>query len=70
VLFTAEQLKLNPEKFELVLLGKVQKSDDLYNIAYTYIRNVSLLENRSKFSYDKAFTEVDKRTYYTILNQY
>ncbi len=70
VLFTAEQLKLNPEKFELVMLGKVQKNDDLYNIAYTYIRNVSLLENRSKFSYDKVFTEVDKRTYYTILNQY
>ncbi len=70
VLFTAEQLKLNPEKFELVLFGNVQKNDNLYNIAYTYIRNVSLLENRSKYKFDKAFTETDKRTYYSILNQY
>ncbi len=70
VLFTAEQLKLNPEKFELVLLGDIEKDDELYEIAYTYIRNVSLLENRSKYLYDEAFTENDKRKYYTLLNQY
>jgi len=70
VLFTSEQLKLNPEKFELVLLGNIEKDDELYNIAYTYVRNVSLLENRSKFQYDDSFTEIDKRKYYTLLNQY
>ncbi|HBK71916.1 MAG TPA: DUF3822 domain-containing protein [Flavobacteriaceae bacterium] len=70
VLFAAEQLKLNPEKFELVMLGNIQKDDELYSIAYTYIRNVSLLENRSKYKFDVSFTETDKRTYYTILNQY
>ncbi|WP_162497601.1 DUF3822 family protein [Aureibaculum marinum] len=70
VLFTAEQLKLNPEKFEFVLLGSVEKNDALYSMAYKYIRNVSLLENRSKYSFDNVFTETDKRTYYSILNQY
>jgi len=70
VLFTAEQLKLNPEKFELVLLGAIEKDDELYKIAFTFIRNVSLLENRSKYFYDDAFTEIDKRKYYTLLNQY
>ncbi|MDX5583751.1 MAG: DUF3822 family protein, partial [Aureibaculum sp.] len=69
-LFTAEQLKLNPEKFEFILLGSVEKDDELYKIAYKYIRNVSLIENRSKYSYDDVFTESDKRTYYTLLNQY
>ncbi|MCF6349127.1 MAG: DUF3822 family protein [Flavobacteriaceae bacterium] len=70
VLFTAEQLKLNPEKFELMLFGNIEKDDELYKIAYTYIRNVSLLENRSKYLYDDTFTEMDKRKYYTLLNQY
>ena len=70
VLFTAEQLKLNPEKFKFILLGSVEKDDELYKIAYKYIRNVSLIENRSKYSFDEVFTEADKRTYYTLLNQY
>ena len=70
VLFTCEQLKLNPEKFEFILLGSVEKDDELYKIAYKYIRNVSMIENRSKYSYDDVFTEDDKRTYYTLLNQY
>jgi len=70
VLFTAEQLKLNPEKFKFVLLGSVEKDDELYKIAYKYIRNVSMIENRSKYSYDDAFTEANKRTYFTLLNQY
>jgi len=44
ILFTAEQLQLNPEEFPLVLLGHTIKDDQLYKIAYKYIRNVSLLE--------------------------
>ena len=70
ILFTAEQLKMNPEKFELILLGSVEKNDELYDLAYKYIRNVNLLENRSKYLYDQAFSENDKRTYFTLLNQY
>ena len=70
VLFTVEQLKLNPEKLEFVFLGAIDKDNDLFRIAYKYIRNVSLLENRSKYSFDDVFTEKDKRTYYSILNQY
>jgi hypothetical protein len=70
ILFSAEQLKLNPEKFELGLLGKIDKDDELYTIAYKYIRNVNLLENRSKYAFDDIFTESDKRTYFTLLNQY
>ena len=66
----AEQLKLNPEKFEFLLLGNVEKDDELFKIAYKYIRNVSLLENRYNYAYDTAFTEEDKRSYYTLLNQF
>ncbi len=70
ILFTAEQLNFNPEKFELVLSGKINKEDEFYKIAYNYIRNISLLENRSKYSFSSAFSEDIKREYYTLLNQY
>ena len=42
LLFTAEQLQLNPEIFQLKLFGKISKENELYQIAYKYIRNVSL----------------------------
>lgn len=70
LLFAAEQLKLNPEKFELILLGNVEKDDALYSIAYKYVRNVSLIENRSKYKFDEVFTEGDKRSYFTLFNQF
>ena len=70
ILFTAEQLNLNPEKFQLLLLGGIEKDDELFKMAYKYIRNVKMLENRSKYKFDDAFDENDKRTYYTLLNQY
>ena len=70
VLFTAEQLKLDPEKFELVLLGNVEKEDELYTIAYKFVRNVGLLENRFNYTFDPIFTEEDKRAFFTLFNQY
>jgi len=43
VLFTAEQLKLNPETFKLQLLGDINEESDFFKIAFKYIRNVSLM---------------------------
>ncbi len=70
ILFTAEQLNFNPEKFELVLSGSIEKEDAFYNIAYEYVRNIRLLENRSKYSFSDKFGEEIKREFYTLLNQY
>lgn len=44
LLFTAEQLELNPETFQLEFLGDVAIEDPCYQIAYRYIRNVSLMD--------------------------
>ena len=43
ILFTAEQLDFNPENFKCILMGAVEDNDELFRIAYKYIRNVSLL---------------------------
>lgn len=50
LLFTAEQLHWNPETFTLKLLGNITKESELFQIAYKYVRNVSLfLENNSNY---------------------
>ncbi|WP_397362629.1 DUF3822 family protein [Olleya sp. R77988] len=53
LLFTLEQLQLNPETVETVFLGDINEDDDLYQIAYKYIRNVALGNRMDTF----AFTE-------------
>ncbi len=53
VLFTAEQLKLNPETLNLVLIGDINKEDDLYQIAYKYIRNVGFGSRNDTYKYNE-----------------
>ncbi|KAB1071252.1 DUF3822 family protein [Tamlana haliotis] len=52
ILFTAEQLKLDPETLKLVLLGAIDKDDHLYNIAYKYIRHISFGNRNDRFKFD------------------
>lgn len=52
-LFCMEQLKLNPETLPVILCGEIEKEDDNYNIAYTYIRNIEFAEtNASQIKID------------------
>jgi len=55
LLFTAEQLHLNPESFKLWLLGDISESDALYQKVYQYVRNIEFfdtsdLELKNSFS--------------------
>ena len=45
ILFTFEQLNLNPETVELVLCGNINKETDTYKILYHYVRNVSFFNS-------------------------
>jgi hypothetical protein len=44
LLFTAEQLGLNPETFRLQLLGDITEDSEYFQMAYKYVRNVSLVD--------------------------
>ncbi len=44
LLFTCEQLQLNPETVTVKLFGKCSEDDAVYKMAFTYIRNCSLLQ--------------------------
>ncbi len=51
ILFTTEQLNLNPEKIQLIFLGDIDKASDLYSITYKYIRHLSFGERTSSYNY-------------------
>lgn len=44
LLFTAEQLNLNPEHFKLQLLGDIAEESSLFKMAYKYVRHVELMD--------------------------
>jgi hypothetical protein len=67
ILFAAEQLGLNPEEFPLELIGKIDTESEYYQLAYKYIRNISLL-NVSELQAKNTFSEADNRTHFILFN--
>lgn len=65
ILFTFEQLKLDVEETQLSFTGEIEKSSEIYKIAYQYIRNISFLESNNKI-----FNQLDasKHSNYILLN--
>ena len=57
ILFTIEQLDLNPEKLKCEFFGSINSNDELYLIAYKYIRNISILPFDKMNYYKKKNTE-------------
>lgn len=43
ILFCFEQLDINPDSAKVVMMGQIKAEDPLYEIAYTYIRNIEFL---------------------------
>ena len=68
LLFTLEQLNLNPETLNLVFIGDVNKDDQIYNIAYKYIRNISFGNRHDTYKY----INIPKTAYsnFTLINSF
>ena len=65
ILFTAEQLKLNPEEIQLAFTGAIEKESEIYKITYQYIRNIDFITvDIPLFKKDK---ELSNHSNYTIL---
>lgn len=65
ILFTAEQLGLNPEDFKCTLMGSIEEDDLLYAMAYKYIRHVSFLSPiKMRYSQDNSTKN------FTLLNSF
>jgi hypothetical protein len=63
ILFTFEQLQLDPERTPLYLLGCIEEEDELYKQAYTFVRHISIINK-------KAFINVDLALHYQVPKHY
>jgi len=68
VLFTAEQLELNPEVIETVLLGSIIEADALYNILYKYVRNISFGRRKDDIIVTKDIK--NNHSHFTLLTHF
>lgn len=69
ILFTAEQLQLNPEEFQLLLIGDINTEDDLYKIAFNYVRNTEIYVPEFNFSSNEKIKS-DLLNNFVILNSF
>lgn len=51
ILFTMEQLGLDPETVIVKLLGDIEEQDELYSILYKYIRHIEFGKRFDKYNY-------------------
>ena len=63
ILFCFEQLKLNPDTVKTVLLGSINKEDDIYHILYKYVRNIEF----HKDIHQKKLTDNDEPHHHFLL---
>ena len=65
LLFAFEQLELDTETTRLKLFGDIEEGDTIYNICYTYVKQVSILvPSTSSYPMDLGKESID----FTVLN--
>lgn len=68
ILFTYEQLVLNPDFIPLHLMGRVDEGDAYYQQAYTYIREVDIVQNKFFISDDLLLHHQVPKQYYILFH--
>ena len=68
LLATLEQLGYNPETIELVLMGDIDKSDDLFQIIHQYIGECRFIEHNKNLAVSYVLDEVRHHQYYILFN--
>jgi hypothetical protein len=70
ILFSAEQIGLNPESFELIFLGNIDSKDELFTIAYKYIRFVFFGKRLDSYKFKNDAQPQNNHSQYVILSSF
>ena len=70
LLFTCEQLNLNPDQTPLIISGEIEQDSEVYKLLYRYVRNISFTKRNPNYKYSFVFDEVKEHYYYKLLNQH
>ncbi len=65
ILFTAEQLAMDPDIFLLCFSGAIEEDSELYKITYQYVRNISFTPTKNTLFKDSA--HFSAHSHYTLL---
>jgi len=68
LLSAIEQLELNPESVNLMLLGKIDKSDEIYEIVYRYVRHIEFVKRNDNYSYSYVLDELKQHEHFVLFN--
>ncbi|MFO7719782.1 MAG: DUF3822 family protein [Gillisia sp.] len=67
LLFTLEQLKLDPTEVDLILTGEISEESPFYKIAFTYIKNVQFLKPDLYMNLSEEYNEQFQREAFILL---
>jgi len=68
LIFVLEQLNINPENIPVVLLGKVDRNSNLFELLQRYIRHVEFGRRNDNFKFSYVFNQVQPQSFYPLLN--
>ncbi len=68
ILFTIAQLSLNPETIIFEFIGHIDEDNDLYKIAYKYIRHIQIEKIKSKYTF--SLNEESNHSNFILLNSF
>jgi len=69
ILFVAEQLKQNPEDFDLELYGTIEPYSEIYSLIYKYVRNVYFGKRTEKYQYSHELDSINEHDFFVLFNQ-
>lgn len=67
LLFTLEQLKLDPSEIDLILTGEISEESSFYQIVYTYIKNVQFLKPDLNINFTEEYNNQFQREAFILL---
>ena len=67
LLFTLEQLKLDPSEIDLILTGEISEDSPFYQIVFTYIRNVQFLKPDLAINFSEEYNDQFQREAFILL---
>ena len=66
LLFASEQLKLNPEKFELEISGEIEETSAVAAMAKKYVRNIKFAGRGTEIRFAKEFEQFPPHFHYNL----
>lgn len=70
ILFVVEQLQLDPEIIHLEFIGNIKEDDDLFQIAYKYIRFVTIYKPDYNYKFNATQQLQNDYSHFVLLNSF